>query len=64
MKCSHAGAVGRVDDEQVFYMMSRGIPELEAKHQIVYGFFQEVLDQISFVELREELERAARAKVR
>ena len=64
VKCSHAGAVGRVDDEQVFYMMSRGIPELEAKHQIVYGFFQEVLDQISFVELREELERAARAKVR
>jgi Fe-S cluster assembly protein SufD len=64
VKCSHAGAVGRVDDEQVFYMMSRGIPELEATHQIVYGFFQEVLDQISFVELREELERAARAKVR
>ena len=58
------GAKATVVDEQVFYMMSRGIPELEAKHQIVYGFFQEVLDQISFVELREELERAARAKVR
>ena len=64
VKCSHAGAVGRVDDEQVFYLMSRGVPELEAKHQIVYGFFQEVLDQISFVELRRELELAARAKVR
>ena len=44
--------------------MSRGVPELEAKHQIVYGFFQEVLDEISFDELREELEAAARAKVR
>ena len=43
---------------------SQGIPELEAKHQIVYGFFQEVLDQISFDELREELALAARAKVR
>lgn len=64
VKCSHAGAVGRVDDEQLFYLMSRGIPELEAKHQIVYGFFQEVLDQISFDELRAELEAAARAKVR
>ena len=64
VKCSHAGAVGRVDDEQLFYLMSRGVPELEAKHQIVYGFFQEVLDQISFDELREELALAARAKVR
>ena len=64
VKCSHAGAVGRVDDEQLFYLMSRGVPELEAKHQIVYGFFQEVLDEISFDELREELEAAARAKVR
>ena len=64
VKCSHAGAIGRVDDEQVFYLMSRGVPELEAKHLIVYGFFQEVLDQISFEELREELEAAVRAKVR
>lgn len=64
VKCSHAGAVGRVDDEHLFYLMSRGVPELEAKHQIVYGFFQEVLDQISFEELREELSAAARAKVR
>lgn len=64
VKCSHAGAVGRVDDEHLFYLMSRGVPELEAKHQIVYGFFQEVLDEISFDELRDELADAARAKVR
>lgn len=64
VKCSHASSVGRVDDEQLFYLMSRGVPELEAKHLIVYGFFQEVLDHISFDELREELEAAARAKVR
>lgn len=64
VKCSHAGAVGRVDDEHLFYLMSRGVPKLEAKHQIVYGFFQEVLDEISFDELRDELAEAARAKVR
>lgn len=64
VKCSHAGAVGRVDDEQLFYLMSRGVPEREAKHLIVYGFFQEVLDHISFDELRVELQDAVRAKVR
>jgi len=53
-----------VDDEQVFYLMSRGVPKPEAKQQIVYGFFQEVLDHISFDELREELQMAVRAKVR
>ncbi len=64
VKCSHASSVSRVDDEQVFYLMSRGVPKPEAKHQIVYGFFQEVLDHISFDELREELQSAVRAKVR
>jgi Fe-S cluster assembly protein SufD len=64
VKCSHAGAVGRVDDEQVFYLQARGVPEREAKQLIVYGFFQEVLDQIGFAELREELDAAVARKVR
>ncbi len=64
VKCSHASSVSRVDDEQVFYLMSRGVPKPEAKQQIVYGFFQEVLDHISFDELRKELQVAVRAKVR
>ena len=42
----HASATGRLDDEQVFYMQSRGISESEAKRLIVRGFFEDLLGQI------------------
>ena len=35
----HASASGRLDDEQLFYLMSRGIPEAEARRLVVRGFF-------------------------
>jgi Fe-S cluster assembly protein SufD len=63
VRCSHAGAVGRVDDEHLFYLRSRGVPEAVAKQLIVEGFFQEVLDQIRLEELRGVLSEAIAAKV-
>ncbi len=63
VKCSHAGAVGRVDDEHLFYLQSRGVPTAEAKRLIVMGFLQEVLEQVSLQELREELEAAVQQKL-
>ncbi|HSJ72831.1 MAG TPA: Fe-S cluster assembly protein SufD [Miltoncostaeaceae bacterium] len=63
VKCSHAGAVGRVDDEHLFYLRSRGVPEAAAKRLIVMGFLQEVLEQVSLAELRTELEHAVREKL-
>jgi len=63
VKCSHAGAVGRVDDEHLFYLRSRGVPEAAAKRLIVLGFLQEVLEQVSLAELRAELEDAVREKL-
>ncbi|HEX2507463.1 MAG TPA: Fe-S cluster assembly protein SufD [Miltoncostaeaceae bacterium] len=63
VKCSHAGAVGRVDDEHLFYLRSRGVPEAAAKRLIVMGFLQEVLEQVSLTELRTELEAAVREKL-
>jgi Fe-S cluster assembly protein SufD len=63
VKCSHAGAVGRVDDEHLFYLRSRGVPTAEAKRLIVMGFLQEVLEQVGLEELREELEAAVQAKL-
>lgn len=63
VKCSHAGAVGRVDDEHLFYLRSRGVPEAAAKRLIVMGFLQEVLAQVTLGELRSELESAVREKL-
>jgi Fe-S cluster assembly protein SufD len=63
VKCSHAGAVGRVDDEHLFYLKSRGVPEAEAKRLIVLGFLQEVIEQVRLEELRHELEAAVERKL-
>jgi len=65
----HASATGRFDDEQLFYLQARGIPEGEARRLVVRGFFADVIHQIPVPELRErliadietELAQAARA---
>lgn len=51
----HAATVGRFDDDQLFYLRSRGIPEQEATRLIIRGFFNEVLNQIPVEPVRDEL---------
>ena len=43
VRCSHASAVGPIDEEQRFYLESRGVPPAVAERLIVAGFFDEVL---------------------
>lgn len=57
-RCGHAASVGPVSDDELFYLMSRGIPAKEAERLIVFGFFAEVLDRVDIPEIREDLERA------
>jgi Fe-S cluster assembly protein SufD len=42
VKCSHGSTTGQVDDVELFYLMSRGIPRAEAEKLVVFGFFGEV----------------------
>ena len=46
VKCSHGATVGQVEFEHLFYLMSRGVPKLEAEKLIVFGFFEEVLNRM------------------
>jgi len=59
----HASATGRFDDEQLFYLQARGIPEDQARRLVVRGFFHEVLMKIGVPELRERLEAAIEAEL-
>ena len=59
----HASATGRFDDEQLFYLQSRGIPEDVARRLVVRGFFGEILAKIPLPELRERLEAAVEAEL-
>lgn len=51
----HASATGRFDDEQLFYLQSRGIPEVEARRLVVRGFFADVVAQIGVPDVQELL---------
>ena len=51
----HASATGRFDDEQLFYLRSRGIPETDARRLVVRGFFAELLHEIGVPEVEERL---------
>jgi Fe-S cluster assembly protein SufD len=59
----HASATGRFDDEQLFYLTSRGIPEELARRLVVRGFFGEILSKITVPEVRERLEAAIEAEL-
>ena len=63
VSAGHASATGRFDDEQLFYLRSRGLTEEQARRLVVRGFFQEVLTKIVVTDVRERLEAAIEAEL-
>ena len=59
----HASATGRFDDEQLFYLQSRGIREDEARRLVVRGFLSEIVQQIGVTELEDRLQLAIEAEL-
>ncbi|CAN5136864.1 Fe-S cluster assembly protein SufD [soil metagenome] len=59
----HASSTGRFDDEQLFYLQSRGISEEEARRLVVRGFLAEIIQQIGSPALEEQLSRAVEAEL-
>jgi Fe-S cluster assembly protein SufD len=59
----HASATGRFDDEQLFYLRSRGVPEPEARRLVVHGFLVEVVQKIGNAPLQERLLAAIEAEL-
>ena len=55
LRCTHAAAIAPVDEEQVFYLQSRGLTRSEATRAIVEGFFEPLLEQIPLPGVRERV---------
>jgi Fe-S cluster assembly protein SufD len=51
----HASTTGRFDDEQLFYLMSRGIPSEEARRLVIRGFFSEIVSKLNIDEVEERI---------
>ena len=63
VRCTHGATVSRVDREQLFYLMSRGLPRAEAERLVVRGFFQNVLDRIELEPVRLAVTAALEARI-
>jgi Fe-S cluster assembly protein SufD len=62
VKCSHGATTGNVDEEELFYMMSRGISKRAAMQLMVFGFFEEVIEKVASDELAENLRQLIHKK--
>ncbi|MDX6507748.1 MAG: Fe-S cluster assembly protein SufD [Gaiellaceae bacterium] len=63
VRCTHGATVSRVDREQLFYLMARGLPRAEAERLIVRGFFQDVLDRIELEPVRNAVTSALEQRI-
>lgn len=63
VRCTHGATVGPIDQEQVFYLMARGIPRPEAERLIVEGFFDPLMQKVPLESIREELTAAIKTKL-
>ena len=63
VRCTHGATAGKIDPEQVFYLMSRGVPYAQAEKLIVDGFFEPVMERIPLESVREELSTSVTRKL-
>ncbi|MFC7200133.1 Fe-S cluster assembly protein SufD [Halospeciosus flavus] len=63
-EASHSATVGQIDQEDLFYMVSRGVDPQSAKNMLVEGFFVPVLEEIEVEELRDDLEERIAERLR
>jgi Fe-S cluster assembly protein SufD len=63
VRCTHGATIGQVDEEQLYYLMARGLPEREAKRLIVEAFFEPVLARIPLEPVRDQLRAEIERKI-
>jgi Fe-S cluster assembly protein SufD len=64
LRCTHGASTSRLNDEQIFYLMSRGLPRATAVRMMVDGFFGEIFDRIPVETVRTWLSGAIERKMR
>ncbi len=56
VKCSHGATVGQLEEEELFYLLTRGLPETLARNLLTYGFAEEVINKIGIGSIKSELD--------
>lgn len=63
VRCSHGATVGQLNEEELFYLMSRGLSRTAAERLVVFGFFSDVLERLPLPGVVEELREAIAARI-
>jgi Fe-S cluster assembly protein SufD len=63
VKCTHGATVGQLDEDQVFYLRSRGISEIDARDLLTFAFASDIVNRVHVAPLREQLETMIRARL-
>ncbi len=63
VRCTHGATVGQLDEEPIFYLMSRGLPRAMAERLVVNGFFTPIMDRIPFEGVRERFQHMINEKM-
>ena len=63
VRCTHGATVGKLEQEPLFYLKSRGIPQAEAERIVVEGFFDPIMQRIPFEGVRERFQQAIQDKL-
>jgi Fe-S cluster assembly protein SufD len=63
VRCTHGATVGRIDEEQIFYLLSRGIPRNQAERLVVEGFFDPIMQRIPFDGVRQRFQEGIQQKM-
>lgn len=63
VRATHGATIGKIDEEQLFYLMSRGLKRSEAEMLIVKGFFEPVLNKIPLEDIREKIQRIIESRM-
>ena len=58
VKCSHGATVGQLEEEELFYLLSRGINENLARNLLTYGFAEEIINKIEIESIKKQLDEA------
>lgn len=58
VKCTHGATVGQLEDEELFYLLTRGLPETLARNLLTYGFAEEIINKIGIESIKKELDAA------
>jgi Fe-S cluster assembly protein SufD len=64
VRCTHGATVGKIDETELFYLLSRGIPDRDARRLIVEGFFDPIMQRIPYEGVRQRFQQAIVQKLK